>query len=127
MNDFHTRQHKDLNKPIPEIRKNDLRHATVKRSSTATPTGLVVGTRNKNKKEFYIKEVGGLFHKIHGDRVRVGDQVVLINDKSVEEFNSLWDMNDYLKKELQITISIYRDGLHLQQKKVWDKAEYNQK
>ena len=126
MNDFHTRQHKDLNKPIPKIRKNDLRHATVKRSSTATPTGLVVEARNKNKKEFYIKEIGGLFHKIHGDRVRVGDQVVLINDKSVEEFNSLWDMNDYLKKELQITLSIYR-GLHLQQKKVWDKAEYNQK
>jgi len=116
MNDFHTRQHKDLNKPIPKIRKNDLRHATVKRSSTATPTGLVVEARNKNKKEFYIKEIGGLFHKIHGDRVRVGDQVVLINDKSVEEFNSLWDMNDYLKKELQITISIYK-GLAFTTKK----------
>ncbi|MGK3745565.1 MAG: hypothetical protein ACI90V_012426 [Bacillariaceae sp.] len=135
--DFFTRKHRDLNKPIPEFRKNDLRHATIKKSSVDMPNGLIIEMRKQpmtgedagsTKKEFYVKEVvpGGLFQKIHGDRIRAGDRIVKINEKEVtlENFASLWDMNDYLKKELKITIHVQRDGLHLEQKNEWDSAEY---
>jgi len=130
--DFHTRNHRDLNKPIPEFRKNDLRHATIKKSSIEIPNGLVIEMRKKmavagsTKKEFFVKEIilGGLFQKIHGDRIRAGDRIVKINEKPVEDFLSLWDMNDYLKKELKITVHIQRGGLHLVQKKALDSAEY---
>ena len=135
--DFFTRKHRDLNKPKPEFRKNDLRHATIEKSSVDMPNGLVIEMHKRpmtgadegsTKKEFYVKEVveGGLFQKIHGDRIRAGDRIVKINEKEVtlENFASLWDMNDYLKKELKITIHVERGGLHLEQKKVWDSAEY---
>lgn len=78
------------------------------------------------KKEFYVKEVvqGGLFQKIHADRIQKGDRLVKVNDIPVEEFPSLWDMNDYLKKQLKLTIHVKRDGIHLEEKNKWDKAEY---
>jgi C-terminal processing protease CtpA/Prc len=96
------------------------------------PNGLVIEMRHKpaetgsTKKEFFVKEVvkGGLFEKIHGSRIQSGDRLVKVNDKPVEEFRSLWDINDYLKKQLKITIHVKRDGLHLEQKRQWDKAEY---
>lgn len=130
--DFFTRKHRDLNKESPEFRENDLRHASISKSSPQTPNGLIIEMRKKplelgsTKKEFFVKEVvnGGLFHKIHGDRIRTGDRLVKINDKPVEEFASLWDINNYLKKELKIKIYVKRDGLHLEEKKVWGKAEY---
>lgn len=130
--DFFTRKHRDLNKPIPEFRKNDLRHASISKSSADIPNGLVIEMRKQptvagsTKKEFFIKEVveGGLFQKIHDDRIKPGDRLVKINEKPAEDFASLWDMNDYLKKELKITIRVERGGLHLEEKKVWDSAEY---
>ena len=130
--DFFTRKHKDLNKPIPEFRQNDLRHASIRKSSADMPNGLVIEMRKKpteagsTKKEFYVKEVtkGGLFEKIHGTRIQPGDRLVKVNDKQVEDFRSLWDINDYLKKELKITIHVERGGLHLEQKREWDDAEY---
>jgi C-terminal processing protease CtpA/Prc len=130
--DFFTRKHKDLNKPIPEFRKNDLRHASIHKSSVDVPNGLVIEMRKKpaetgsTKKEFFVKEIvkGGIFEKIHGSRIQAGDRLVKVNDRSVEEFRSLWDINDYLKKELKITIHVKRDGLHLEQKEQWDEAEY---
>ena len=61
---------------------------------------------------------------IHGDRIRAGDRIVKINEKPVEDFPSLWDMNNYLKKELTITVHIQRNGLHLVPKKALDSAEY---
>ena len=96
------------------------------------PNGLVIEMRKKpteagsTKKEFYVKEVtkGGLFEKIHGTRIQPGDRLVKVNDKQVEDFRSLWDINDYLKKELKITIHVERGGLHLEQKREWDDAEY---
>lgn len=130
--DFFTRKHRDLNKPIPEFRKNDLRHASISKSSADIPNGLVIEMRKlptvagSTKKEFFIKEVveGGFFQKIHKDRIKPGDRLVKVNEKPVEDFASLWDMNDYLKKELKITIRVQRGGLHLEEKKVWDSAEY---
>mmetsp|Transcript_11430 Transcript_11430/g.28889 ORF Transcript_11430/g.28889 Transcript_11430/m.28889 type:complete len:140 (-) Transcript_11430:261-680(-) len=130
--DFHTRKHKDLNKPIPEFRKNDLRHASIQKSGVDIPNGLKIELRHKpaetgsTKKEFYVKEVvkGGLFEKIHGSRISAGDRLVKVNDKAVEEFRSLWDINDYLKKQLKITIHVERGGLHLEKKNPWDKEEY---
>ena len=130
--DFFTRKHRDLNKPIPEFRKNDLRHASISKSSPDIPNGLIIEMRKKpaeagsTKKEFYVKEVvkGGLFQKIHKDRIKPGDRLVQINEQPVEEFPSLWDINAYLKKELKITIHVERGGLHLKEKNPWDKAEY---
>ncbi len=130
--DFHTRKHKDLNKPIPEFRQNDLRHASIQKSNVDIPNGLVIELRHKpaetgsTKKEFYVKEVvkGGLFEKIHGSRISAGDRLVRVNDRPVEEFRSLWDINDYLKKQLKIKIHVERGGLHLEQKRQWDEAEY---
>ena len=130
--DFFTRKHKDLNKPIPEFRQNDLRHASIHKSSSEIPNGIVIEMRKKpaetgsTKKEFYVKEVtkGGLFEKIHGTRVKPGDRLVKVNEKPVEEFRSLWDINNYLKKELKITIHVERGGLHLEQNRQWDEAEY---
>mmetsp|Transcript_21841 Transcript_21841/g.51807 ORF Transcript_21841/g.51807 Transcript_21841/m.51807 type:complete len:140 (+) Transcript_21841:132-551(+) len=130
--DFFTRKHRDLNKSKPEFRKNDVRHASISKTSPDIPNGLIIEMRKKpldlgsTKKEFFVKEVvkGGLFHKIHGDRIKPGDRLVKVNERPVEEFPSLWDLNDYLKKELKITIHVKRDGLHLEQKELWDKAEY---
>ena len=129
--DFHTRNHKDLNKPIPEFRKNDLRSAGIQKSGVDIPNGLIIELRHKpaetgsTKKEFYIKEVvkGGLFEKIHGNRISAGDRLVKVNEKPVEDFRSLWDINDYLKKQLKIKIYVERGGLHLEQKSQWDKAQ----
>jgi len=130
--DFFTRKHKDLNKPIPEFRKNDLRTASIQKSSADMQSGLVIEMRKQpaeagsTKKEFFVKEVvkGGLFEKIHGSRINPGDRLVKVNEKSAEEFRSLWDINDYLKKQLKITIHVKRGGMHLEQKNDWDKAEY---
>jgi len=130
--DFFTRQHKDLNKPIPEFRDNDFRHASITKSSQDIPNGLIIEVHNipaetgSTKKEFYIKEVvkGGIFEKVHGTRIQPGDRLVKVNGKSAEEFRSLWDINDYLKKQLKITIHVKRGGLHLEQKNQWDKAQY---
>mmetsp|Transcript_20084 Transcript_20084/g.42367 ORF Transcript_20084/g.42367 Transcript_20084/m.42367 type:complete len:139 (+) Transcript_20084:453-869(+) len=130
--DFFTRKHRDLNKAKPEFLNNDLRHASISKTSPDIPNGLIIEMRKKpldagsTKKEFFVKEVvnGGLFHKIHGDRIKPGDRLVKVNDKPAEEFPSLWDINNYLKKELKIKIYVKRDGLHLEQKQIWDKAEY---
>eukprot|EP00539_Tryblionella_compressa_P015025 CAMPEP_0178839744 /NCGR_PEP_ID=MMETSP0746-20121128/14038_1 /TAXON_ID=913974 /ORGANISM="Nitzschia punctata, Strain CCMP561" /LENGTH=136 /DNA_ID=CAMNT_0020502835 /DNA_START=97 /DNA_END=508 /DNA_ORIENTATION=+ len=110
------------NKPIPEFRANDLRHATIQKNNVDTPNGLVVERRGKG--EYYIKEVGGMFEKLHKDRIRPGDRIVKLNGKPIEEFPSLWDVNNFLKKELKITVHVKRDGLHLEPKQEWSKPEY---
>lgn len=125
--DFHTRNHPDLNKAIPEFRKNDLRHATITKSGPEIPNGILV-ERKAGTKEYYIQQVtpGGLFEQLHGNRIQPGDRLVKINQKDVQtEFMSLWDVNNYLKKELTITLHVERSGLHLEQKNEWGPAEYS--
>ena len=123
--DFHTRQHRDLNKPIPEFNANNLRHATIKKNNVDQPNGIVI-ERLAGTKEYYIKDVpkDGIFYMLHKDRIRPGDRLVKVNNKPVEEFMSLWDINNYLKKELQITVHVKRDGLHLEKKSEWSKPQY---
>jgi C-terminal processing protease CtpA/Prc len=125
--DFHTRNHKDLNKPIPEFRSNDLRHVTITKTGTDISNGVIV-ERKSDTKEYYIKQVipGGLLQQLHGDRIQAGDRLVKINNKDVQkDFMSLWDMNNYLKKELTITLHVERSGLHLKPKNEWGPAEYS--
>lgn len=121
--DFFTRNHRDLNKPLPEFRPNDLRHATITKTGPELDNGLKIEKKNK---QYFVKEVtpGGLFHQFHADRIQAGDRLVKINDRQVETFASLWDMNDYLRKELKITIHVERSGLHLEQKNEWGAAGY---
>lgn len=123
--DFHTRQHPELNKSIPQFRDNDLRHCSIVKDNIDTPNGLVI-ERKAGTKEYYVKEVvsGGLFQQLHGDRIRAGDQLVKVNGKPCEEFMSLWDINNVLKKELKITVHVKRDGMHLEKKSEWKKQEY---
>lgn len=125
--DFHTRTHRDLNKPIAEFRANDLRHATINKTNLDQPNGLVI-ERKAGSKEFYIKDVpkDGIFYMLHKDRIRAGDRLVKVNDKNVEDFMSLWDINDYLKKQTQITVFVKREGLHLEKKSEWNKPQYTE-
>ncbi|KAG7337188.1 hypothetical protein IV203_017393 [Nitzschia inconspicua] len=123
--DFHTRQHPQLNPQHAEFRTNDLKHCSIQKDNIDTPNGLVI-ERRAGTKEYYIKEVtpGGLFQQLHGSRVQAGDRLVKVNGRNVDEFMSLWDINDTLKKSLQLTIHVQRSGLHLQPKQEWKPAEY---
>jgi PDZ domain len=123
--DFHTRQHPELNKLPTEFCGNDLKHCSIQKDNIDTPNGLVI-ERRAGTKEYYIKEVtpGGLFQQLHGNRIQEGDRLVKVNGKHVDEFTSLWDINDTLKKSLQLTIHVQRGGLHLQPKQEWKPAEY---
>jgi C-terminal processing protease CtpA/Prc len=123
--DFFTRNHRDLNKPLTEFRENDLRHATITKTSAEMDTGLKI---EKKDKKYYIKEVtpGGLFHQFHSSKIQAGDRLVKINNQEVEEqFTSVWDINEYLKNTLKIKIHVERThGLHLEQKNEWGTADY---
>ena len=124
--DFHTRNHPELNKAFPELRPNDLRHVSITKQTADVPNGLTI-EKKAGTKEYYVKEVDpkGMFGR-HGDRIKAGDRIVKINDKQVEEFMSLWDINNFLKKELTIKIWIKRDGFHLEkQKNPWGSPDYN--
>ena len=122
--DFHTRNHRDLNKPLAEFRENDLRRAKICKTSDEIETGLTI---EKKDDKYYVKEVSptGLFYQFHSNKVSAGDRLVKINGQEVEEqFSSVWDMNDYLRKTLNVEIHVERGGFHLEQKNEWGAAAY---
>ena len=118
---YHTYEHPELNKKPPEFRANDLRHCSIIKDNIDTPNGLVI-ERKEGTKEYYVKEVtpGGLFQQLHGDRIRAGDRLVKVNGKPCDEFMSLWDINNELKKSLKLQIHVKREGLHLEKKNEWN-------
>jgi hypothetical protein len=128
--DYHTRQHPQLNQIPSEFRDNDLKQCRiVKDDNIDLPNGLIIERKpNTSTKEYYVKEVtpGGLFHQLHGihNRIQVGDRLVKINGKPVDEYISLWDINHVLKTSTTLTVHVKRDGLHLQPQREWKPAEY---
>jgi predicted metalloprotease with PDZ domain len=66
----------------------------------------------KRGKQYFVKEVsdGGLFQRMHGDRIEVGNRVVMVNGKMLEEaFTSLFDVNKFVKTQNAITIHVVRE------------------
>jgi formylmethanofuran dehydrogenase subunit A len=128
--DYHTRQHPQLNQIPAEFRDNDLKQCSISKDDNIdTPNGLMIERKlNANTKEYYIKEVtpGGIFHQLHGinNRIQVGDRLIKVNGKPVEEYLSLWDINHLLKTSSNVTVHVKRGGLHLQPQREWKPAEY---
>jgi len=105
---YYTENHPALNKPIPEFRANDLKHAAVKKANADQDVGLVL---EKHGKQFFIKEVkpGSPFDRMHQGYIEAGQRVVKLNDENVEDkFTGLWQINDFIKKQSEIRIHVAR-------------------
>ena len=51
---YYTENHPALNRPVPEFRPNDLKHATVTKANADEDVGLVLERKGK---QFYIKQI----------------------------------------------------------------------
>lgn len=105
---YYTENHPALNRPVPEFRPNDLKHASVTKANLDQDVGLVLERRGK---QFYIKEIkeGSPFDRHHKGRIEVGQRVVQLNGENVEEkFTGMWAINDFIKKQSTIQVHVAR-------------------
>ena len=108
--DFHTLQHPALNKPPPKYGISDLKKCgPLKRPNVEKNIGLKL-RKDPTTKKFYVQEVeeGGMFQRMTS--IKVGDQVIKVNGRVLEELDSIFDINKIFKTELEVTVHVFTDA-----------------
>eukprot|EP00980_Cylindrotheca_fusiformis_P017088 scaffold5247_cov130-Cylindrotheca_fusiformis.AAC.7 len=113
--EFYTNKALDKNKK-KQYKRSELQNYNVNRTAVTEPSGLVLEMRidETGKKRYYIKEIveGSLWHRMNKQYkipLRVGDRIIEINGVEMEDFPGLYQINDLLKKEAEITVSLLKE------------------
>jgi hypothetical protein len=68
------------------------------------------------QKKFFIKDIGGVWERMNKkwqdagkSPLRVGDRIIQINGMDMEDFPGLFQINDLLRKEAKITVSLLKE------------------
>jgi hypothetical protein len=113
--EFYTNIALDKNKK-KQYKRSELENYNVSRTVVTEPSGLVLEMRmdESAKKRYYIKEiiqdsVWFRMNKKYKIPLVVGDRIIEINGVEMEDFPGLYQINDLLKKEEKITISLLKE------------------
>ncbi|CAJ1957474.1 unnamed protein product [Cylindrotheca closterium] len=109
-----------LNKALDKEKKkkykrSELQNYNVNRSTVTEPSGLVLEMRmdESQQKKYFIKEItpDSLFERMNKNfkiPLQVGDRVIELNKVELDDFQGLFQMNQALREEKDITISLLK-------------------
>src|SRR6056300_2090120 len=110
--DFYLNKALDKNKR-KKYKRSELQNYNVNRSSVTEPSGLVLEQRmdESGQKKYFIKEItpDSLWERMNAKfpkPLQVGDRVIEINKVELEDFQGLFQINQALREEEDITISL---------------------
>mmetsp|Transcript_16035 Transcript_16035/g.39257 ORF Transcript_16035/g.39257 Transcript_16035/m.39257 type:complete len:229 (-) Transcript_16035:156-842(-) len=113
--DFYLNKALDKNKK-KQYKRSELTNYNVNRSTVTEPSGLVLEMRMdaSQQKKYFIKEItpDSLFERMNDNfkiPLQVGDRVIEINKVEMDDFQGLFQMNQALREEENITISLLKE------------------
>lgn len=113
--EFYTNKALDKNKR-KQYKRSELQNYNVSRSNTTVSSGMSLEMRiqSDGKKKYFIKaiEEGSVWWRMNSKfkiPLLIGDRIIEINGVECEDFPGLYQMNDLLKKEAKITVSLLKE------------------
>lgn len=113
--DFYTNKALDKNKK-KQYKRSELQNYNVSRTAVKEPSGLVLEMRmdESGKKKYFIKEItpDSLWERMNAKYeipLQVGDRVIELNKIELEDFQGLFQINQALREEKEITISLLKE------------------
>ncbi|KAL3939270.1 MAG: hypothetical protein SGBAC_005971 [Bacillariaceae sp.] len=113
--DFYLNKALDKNKK-KKFKRSELQNYNVSRTTVKEPSGLVLEMRmdEAQRKKYFVKEitpdsVWERMNKNYKIPIQVGDRVIEINKVELEDFQGLFQMNQALREEKEITISLLKE------------------